>query len=55
MDSDYDYNLNTSDEEAGQDPWDEEQQEQEEKKEKFSYKVCCQIFTLLLFSIYHSF
>ena len=41
MDSDYDYNLNTSDEESGQDPWEEEQQDQEEKKE-ISYKVCCQ-------------
>ena len=43
MDSDYDYNLNTSDEESGQDPWEEEQQEQEEKKE-ISYKVCCEQF-----------
>ena len=39
MDSDYDYNYNTSDEECEPDTWLEELELQEEKKE-ITYKVC---------------
>ena len=40
MESDYDYNYNTSDdEECNPDTWEDEEEEQEEKKE-ITYKVC---------------
>ena len=41
MDSDCDYNLNTSDEES------EEEQQGEEEKKEITFKVCCEVFTLL--------
>ena len=52
MESDYDYNENTSDEDCEPDTWDDE--DEEEKKKEITYKVCCVVmfidnFQILLF------
>ena len=50
MESDHDYNYNTSDEECDPDTWEDEGVEEEDEEQKeITYKVCF----LIIFRFYH--